>query len=405
MSMVQIQIAGNTYNSQSVGFKDVLKQAYEGRERPLCLCTAKRPELYIAKINDGYFLKRMPGTGIEHDAECPHFEISPLLSGRGNLEASAITHDLTSNTTLLKLGFPLSTHIGSSRGAPPPGSNKATQEVASVPDRKLNLRSLLDLIYEDAHLNRWYPAMEGKRFWGIVAREIAGATKPLRTSRSSLSSSFMIPKYAKRGEYGGNNASCAAFIDQLAGKGSKRPNGFVIGEIHSIHTDYNRPRLVLQFMDTAIELDPTVYTKFSAVFEEELALNEGNNDVHLLVIVCVHNEMSRLVANQMTAMLLDEHWIPVGQSATEVLLLESMHNQKRAFQRILRYTAPPEQVMATAILLDTVEPTPIFIAPAPEDEDEAKQYVSLVKNEAPDAVIIYPGSTFELPPKRTQQSN
>lgn len=154
MSMVQIQIAGNTYNSQSVGFKDVLKQAYEGRERPLCLCTAKRPELYIAKINDGYFLKRMPGTGIEHDAECPHFELSPLLSGRGNLEASAITHDLTSNTTLLKLGFPLSTHIGYSRGAPPPGSNKATQEVASAPDRKLNLRSLLDLIYEDAHLNR-----------------------------------------------------------------------------------------------------------------------------------------------------------------------------------------------------------------------------------------------------------
>lgn len=52
-----------------------------------------------------------------------------------------------------------------------------------------------------------------------------------------------------------------------------------------------------------------------------------------------------------------------------MLLLDTLHSQHRAFQRILRYTAPADQVMASAILLDTPEPTPIFIAPAGKGED------------------------------------
>lgn len=407
MANLKIKIGQDTYNGNSYVFSDALKKAYEGRIRPLCLCTSKMPELYIAKINDGYFLKRMPGTGADHDSECPHFELSPLLSGRGNLEASAITHDPASNTTTLKLGFSLSSQISSDtpseeEDAPAASSISTGNYVASAPERKLNLRSLLDLIYEDAKLNRWYPAMEGKRFWGIVGRELSSATKPLRTSRSSLASSFLVPKYAKHGEYGDNNAACAAFIDQLAGKGKKRPNGFVVGELHSIHTDYNRPRLVLRFMDTAVEIDLAVYKKFSELFEDELALDEDNKDVHLLVIACVHNEMSRLVANQMTCMQLNEHWLPAGRSATEMLLLDTLHSQHRAFQRILRYTAPADQVMASVILLDTPEPTPIFIAPAGKGEEESEQFVAIVKNEAPDALVVYPGRGFELPPKRTQ---
>lgn len=409
MKTFQIQIGDNTYNTQTEGFKEVLKRAYESRERPLCLCSSCTPELYIARINDGFFLKRMPGTGGDHDAECPHFELSPLLSGRGNLESSAISHDLTSNTTTLKLGFSLSSKVGSDTPAqdqeePPKASaNSTANYVATAPERKLNLRSLLDLIYEDAKLNRWYPAMEGKRFWGIVGRELANAVKPLRTSRSNLSSAFLIPRYQKRGEYGQNNAACAAFTDRLGTRGHKRPHGFIIGELHSIHTDYNRPRMVLRFMDTAVEIDPSVYEKFAQLFSDELALNEGNKDLHLIVIACVHSEMSRLVVNQMTAMMLDDRWIPTGDSATETLLLDTLYTHGRAFQRILRYTAPPSQVMASVMLLDTPEPVPVFIAPANTDDEEIQQYLGVVKNEAPEALIIHPGQSIELPPKRSPQ--
>lgn len=102
---MNIQIGEDRFTAQSADFKAALARAHAEKIRPICLCNDKRPELYIAHINDGYFVKRMPGTGELHDSDCDHFELDPMLSGRGAFASGAIVHDQDTNTTMLKLGF------------------------------------------------------------------------------------------------------------------------------------------------------------------------------------------------------------------------------------------------------------------------------------------------------------
>ncbi|VCW70305.1 hypothetical protein BANRA_03949 [Acinetobacter baumannii] len=44
-------------SSDFEGLQSLLKQYYEKRKRPLCLCTNNGVEMYIAKINESYILK------------------------------------------------------------------------------------------------------------------------------------------------------------------------------------------------------------------------------------------------------------------------------------------------------------------------------------------------------------
>lgn len=409
---MQVLIGDIQYTNADQSFKAALQQAYDKKERPTCLCSDKHPELYIANIGGELYLKRMPGSGQEHDPECPHYEVSPLLSGRGNFESGAIVHDLASNTTTLKLGFSLSQQLGSknptAEDETPSAKPSSNDMVAKSSMRKLNLRGFLDLMYEDAQLNRFYPKMAGKRFWGIIGRELRKATTPLRTAKVSLSKSIFIPSYKKRDAYQENDLEYAMFADRLKPKGKAQPNGFVIGELHSINPEFNRPRLVLRCMNTAIELEAKVADKFNEIYAEELIRNSEDKDSHLIVIARVHNEMSSLVANQIAAMLVDENWIPVAESAVEKMLMDQLYQNDRAFTRVLRYSAGPEQVLASVVLLDTEEPTPIFAVPmlsndedSDDDPNPENRFNSIVNNEAPNAVILSPGKPFALPEKRS----
>lgn len=50
----------------------ILKRAYEGEIRPVCLCSRRQPELTIKhwKDSDTYFLAKMPMTGHRHRFGC-----------------------------------------------------------------------------------------------------------------------------------------------------------------------------------------------------------------------------------------------------------------------------------------------------------------------------------------------
>lgn len=406
---MNIQIGDEIYTSQSEELKAALARAHAEKIRPICLCNNKHLELYIANINDGYFVKRMPDTGELHDADCDHFELDPMLSGRGAFESGAIVHDQDTNTTMLKLGFSLSQKIGGSVTVDREDTAGKREYVAKASMKKLSLRGLLDLMYDDAHLNRYYPAMAGKRFWAIIERELRKAAKPLRTAKQTISQTLFIPKYAKVGEFFENNMAFADFTDGLKKQGKVLPNGFVIGELHSIRTQYNRPRLVLRCLETPLHMDEKVYQKFAGIYDQEIEHANADRDMHLIVIARVNNEMSDLVVNQIAAMLVNDKWISVPESATEKLLFNMLDTEERAYQRVLRYGADEEQVMASVVLLDTEEPMPIFVEPNPQSDDEdsednIQRFFEIVQNESPDALILKRGAPFNLPPKRDKEN-
>ena len=74
----------------------------------------------VARLGEGYIVKRIPGTGSHHAPDCPHYEPPAEFSGLGQVLGSAITEDPATGETTLKLDFPLSKVPG--RSTMPPAS-------------------------------------------------------------------------------------------------------------------------------------------------------------------------------------------------------------------------------------------------------------------------------------------
>lgn len=421
---MRVQIGLDRYSHDDAYLPQLLAQAHASGERANCLCTNEMPELVIAHVNGGYYLRRMPGTGQQHDPECAHFEIDPALSGRGNLEHSgAIQRDADSQKLIVKLGFSMSQKIIAGDPLKETGDDlkvdaPVSDFVAKSSMRKLSLRGLLDLIYEEAGLSRRYPAMGTKRFWGIVGREIKKTISQIRTAKQSNAKVTFVPQFAKSGEYITNNLAAGAFIDALKHVRGTVPFGYVVAQYHSVDTNYSDPRLIIRYCDERIKLPHKLYEQFAMYYQDglEATQNEGNP---FIVLARVHREGKELVANQLVGMPLDAYWLPVPDSALEARVIEELIRSERAFEVTLRHGAPREQVTSTATLLDTPRATAIYVAPLDEDEDNEEsdangdpmgvtlserktlaRWHAIVRNEAPGAMIILPGQIIRLPAKR-----
>ena len=64
--------------------------------------------MYVARLGDGYLIKRMPYTGSHHAPDCPSYEPPAEFSGLGQVLGTAITEDPVNGVTALKLGFSMS---------------------------------------------------------------------------------------------------------------------------------------------------------------------------------------------------------------------------------------------------------------------------------------------------------
>ena len=171
------EIGGQRFEIGSRGFADAIAEAHAAHQRPRCMCLrsgdGQGVEMYVARLGDGYIVKRMPDTGNHHAPDCPSYEPPAEFSGLGQVLGSAITEDPATGETTLKLDFPLTKMPGRSQ-MPPAGGD--SDSVASDGTR-LSLRGLLHYLWDQAELTRWQPGFEGKRSWATVRRYLLQAAE------------------------------------------------------------------------------------------------------------------------------------------------------------------------------------------------------------------------------------
>ncbi|MES8333716.1 DUF1173 family protein, partial [Cutibacterium acnes] len=121
--MAIYQIRGHSIHSDDPALPELLAGIYGARERPLCLCRSPGIEMYVAKVENKYIVKRMPHSGSDHAPACDSYEPPPELSGLGQVIGSAIQESPDEGTVTLKFDFSLSK--GASRAAPAPSGREA----------------------------------------------------------------------------------------------------------------------------------------------------------------------------------------------------------------------------------------------------------------------------------------
>ena len=167
------EIANRRYQIGSHGFAQAIADAHAAHQRPRCMCQGDGVEMYVARLFEGYIVKRMPDTGSHHAPDCSSYEPPAESSGLGQVLGSAITEDPTTGETTLKLDFSMSKIAGR---AALPTADEDGDSVASS-GTKLSLRGLLHYLWDQAELTRWQPGFAGRRTWNTVRKHLLQAAE------------------------------------------------------------------------------------------------------------------------------------------------------------------------------------------------------------------------------------
>ena len=350
---------GRPLDPMSTKGQAALAEAWRNKTRPVCSCSHATPEMYIANVNGSFIVKRMPSTGPEHAPGCPSWLPPEEVSGLSRLQGKAIEEDEENNTTYLKFAFALS-KTGKKRKAPEPGDGEASDAVA--PPSKLTLYGTLQYLWYEAGLASWYPKMEGKRWWGVVAKELRGAAASKVVKQDDLSNQLFVPDPFKPDQKEALNAAREEFFHRLkpvAGKSSQKL-GILIGELKDIEPSQSGARLSIKHLGKPLFMDIDLYERFEKVFADKRALAAAYPNCQQIVLATVGTaKLGYGVVHELTLMLVNTNWIPF-EDIRDLDLVTHLTAHKRAFAKSLRFHEPVSAPIARAILLDTPEPVSLF---------------------------------------------
>lgn len=356
-------IGGRRWTKGAPGFAAAIAHAFEQRMRPRCLCRLNPEgqgiEMYVARLGDGYIVKRMPDTGSQHAPDCPSYEPPAEFSGLGQLIGSAISENPATGETTLKLDFPLTKMPGRSQTPPASGGSDSLASVGT----KLSLRDLLYYLWSQADLTRWHPGFAGKRTWSTVRRHLFAAAAPMVAHGDPLLHRLYLPEVFSVEQRDAINARrLARWTPALAQPGRVNPLMLLIGEVKEIVPSRSVFKAVIKHVpDQAFSIDERLYRRLERRFATELELWGADDAVRLTIIATfgvTHGGLPCIDA--LSLMALSPEWIPITNSFESHLVRALIHD-RRSFVKTLRYNPQPDSDMACALLTDTDQVVKMFI--------------------------------------------
>ena len=358
--MASYRIANEEGVKDEPGFNALLLRAYAAKIRPLCLCNTPPIEMYVAKLDGKFFIKRMPNSGSDHHFTCESFDPPAELSGLGQVQGTAIKEDTEDGTTALRFDFSL-TKVP---GRKPPEKQETQGASVKTDGNKLTLTSTLHYLWEQAQFNRWEPAMKGKRGWYVIRKYLLQAAQNKSTKGVDLASLLYIPEnfqVEKKDEI--THRRMAQMIKATNGAKGPRKLMLCIGEVKSIEASRYGFKLVLKHLpDCHFMMNEDMHKRLTKRFGLELGMREAAEDTYLICIGTFSvSETGITTLEEAALMVVNANWIPI-ESLYEKHLIDAMVASGRRFTKGLRYNVTAERPVACMVVTDTQpSPTAMFV--------------------------------------------
>ncbi|MGY4828625.1 DUF1173 domain-containing protein [Sphaerotilaceae bacterium SBD11-9] len=355
------EIGGRRFETGARGFANAVADAHTAHQRPLCLCLDEGVEMYVARLGEGYIVKRMPDTGSHHAPNCPSYEPPAEFSGLGQVLGSAITEDPATGETTLKLDFPLTKMPGRSTIPPTGGQGDSVSSTGT----KLSLRGLLHYLWDQAELTRWHPGFAGKRTWATVRRHLLHAAERKLARGDALRARLYVPEPFSIEERDAINARRLAQWQTIApAPGKAQQLMLLIGEVKElVPARYGFKAVVKHVPHQAFAIDEGLFRRLGHRFEPELSLWGSCDDIHMVMIATfgvASSGTSRIA--EISLMPVTRQWLPI-EDPFEKQLIDRLVDDERSFVKGLRYNLSAGSALPSATLTDCGSATPLlFIA-------------------------------------------
>jgi hypothetical protein len=367
-----IRIADKLFDIEAPELQRAIAQTADIRSsRPVCMCQSEPLEMYVAKFNGQYVIKRMPNTAHLHHPACDSFEAPRAVTGIADVEGKAILHDPETEVVTLKLGFSLSKTNTSHAAA----QTTALPESAKASISRLSLRATIDYLWDTAKLNRWQPQMAGKRNYSVVHKYVRRALDQTLAKRMAMDEALYMPEPFYSDDVAGIRQRAGSNLTRCAYQRSgKQPLQLLFGEVKAFAEA--RQGAIVQIRHAPFlpfYLPQAVHEKVLRIFEAELSLWNARQELHLMVLATfAQNAASMHEIYEVAFMLVDKGWMPVG-SLSEVQLFERLADEGRAFLKGLRFNADKNERFADVLLTDTERPTAVYLVNGAEPTTEIEE--------------------------------
>jgi len=365
-------IGNQRWARNAPGFVEAIAKAYQNHLRPRCLCQPGGPgvDMYVARILNGYAVKRMPNTGCQHATNCPSFEPPTEFSGIGPLVGTAIVENPVTGMTTLKLDFPMSKLPG--RAAQPPSARASNSVVAN--GHRLGLRALLHYLWDQGELTHWKPGFAGRRTWGTVRKHLLQASENKFVHGHALLGSLYIPEVFSATRRQEIDASrLMQWANCMPHPGQPQRLLLMIAEVKEITPARVGHRMIIKHLpDLPLWLSDLLSRRIYIRFERELMQWSMNDSLRLIIITTLSlNEDRSPTIHELSLMIATSEWLPIDDEY-EKHLVYHLVIKGRSFIKSLRYDNTESDGSVCATLLDCGEnPIPLFICRTPEVEESS----------------------------------
>ena len=353
------EVGGRRFETLSHGFGEAIAEAYASGRRPRCMCLVEGLEMYVAHLGDRFIVKRMPNTGSHHSPDCPSYERPAEFSGLWQVLGSAISEDLATGETTLKLDFPLSKNPGRSTV---PRSGGESDSVATD-GTKLSLRGLLHYLWDQAELTRWQPGFAGKRSWATVRRHLLQSAEHMIACGQALQTRLYIPELFSVEQRDAINARrLARWTHAAASPDRPQQLMLLIAEVKEIMpARYGYKAVVKHVPDQTFVMDEQLYQRLGRRFETELALWGACDALHMVMIATFGVSVSGVpTVLQLSLMPVTSQWLPV-ENTFALQLVERLVRDQRSFAKCLCYNSPADATQVSAVLTDVAESPTLLV--------------------------------------------
>lgn len=335
-----------TFRAYHKGWQSVLKSMH-ANGHAVCLCPGRgEKRLKICHMGGSglFYLSKFPNTGEEHAVACQFYAPAPDKSGLQGYQVGVIEHLGDGDIRVrLQKGLRQATS-----GEPQSSSKHAGSGVVSRD--AVTMLGLLNLLWSEAGLNRWYSKMAGNRTAGRIGYWLLQQAHKVRTSRMTLSDVLLI--HAKPGHHEEQRNRTVT-----NGAKTKGLRVVAIDALARFNAEkYPMPLTRLPMSGPAgmpfSYISPDLWARVESRFGR--AVNAWRKGRKVIAIAQIEVKDSRGNSGQvcdLALMVVSNEWIPV-ESSYEALIEQALREQGRAFLKPLRYDADEDCVFPDFWLLD-----------------------------------------------------